>query len=243
MFKQHKNLTLLLLLAIFTFSLIGEVSAATLSDYVEGNEMRPETISNNAIYKLKQLGIIEGYPEGSLDLDKSISRAEFAKIAVSMAGMESKADEVMNMDSSFNDVKTEDWFNGFVQVAAAEAYMNGYPSGYFKPNEKIKQEEAVTVLLRILGYNDNLEPDWPSNYICKAAQLGILDDIQFIASKDVTGAELCILCSETLKQYIVQYNVTSNTFEKACKVEANLIENGDNEKELPYTLLQLRSNN
>ncbi len=64
-------------------------------------------------------------------------------------------------------------------MAAAQGYVKGDPEGSFRPDDRITQSEVITVLLRILGYNDNLPGDWPSDYIAKAANLGVLDNITF----------------------------------------------------------------
>lgn len=157
--------------------------------YFKGND----DVSSN--YMLNQLGITQ-YPLDSDTVPREyISRAEFAKIAVYLAGKQALVEEMISADSIFLDVKSEDWFNGYVNVAVAEGIMNGDPSGNFFPRDEIKQSEVVTVLLRILGYNDNLSGRWPANYISKAANLGMLDDITFISCDGATYEEVFILCN------------------------------------------------
>lgn len=242
MIKKHNTTVLLLILAVFMFSIILEASATTLLEKTSSNEVSSEAIHNNAAYnamnKLNKLGIIDSYPDGDFAPDKTISRAELAKIVVNMAGEQSMIEEMSSKSSSFNDVNPEDWFNGFINVAAASGYLKGDPSGNFRPNDQVKQSEVTTVFLRLLGYNDNLPGKWPANYIGKSAQLGILDDITFLSEKAASRGEVALMASETLEQYVVQYEDSSNSFKNALKVEAEIIENGDSQKEVPYTLLQ-----
>lgn len=242
MIKKRNKVILLLVLATFIFSIILEASATTLLEKTSGNEVSSEAIYKSAAYnamnKLNKLGIIDGYPDGDFAPDKTISRAELAKIVVNMAGKQSMIEEMGSKKSTFNDVNPEDWFNGFVNVAAASAYLKGDPSGKFRPNDQVKQSEVTTVFLRLLGYNDNLPGKWPANYIGKSAQLGILDDITFLSEKAASRGEVALMASETLEQYVVQYEDSSNSFKNALKVETDLIENGDPQKEVPYSLLQ-----
>lgn len=243
MFKIPSKLISVVILMVFMFSFMGNASAATLLDQITSDEVNTNALCQNAAYRLKQLEIIEGYEDGSLGLDRTINRAEFAKIAVYMAGMQTMANDAAEKPSSFQDIKTEDWFNGFVNIAAKNGYIKGEPNGDFRPDSSIKEGEVVTVLLRILGYNDSLERDWPADYISKAANLGVLDNILFRSYNDITRGKAFILCSNILDEYVVQYDAASNTFENATKAEAGIMENGDPNKEVPYTLLQKKLQN
>lgn len=149
MIKNHNKVILLLVLATLLFSIVLEASATKSFNDVSGND-----VQSNAVYKLNKLGIIDGYPDGSFGPDKTITRAEFARIAVNMAGRQAVVEDVKNTDNKFKDVTSEDWFNGYVNAAAG--YLKGDPSGNFRPNDNITQAEVITVFLRILGYNDNL---------------------------------------------------------------------------------------
>jgi hypothetical protein len=198
--------------------------------YFKGND----DVSSN--YILNQLGITQ-YPLDSSSAPREyISRAEFAKIAVYLAGKQALVKEMESADSIFLDVESEDWFNGYVNVIVAEGIMNGDPSGNFLPRDEIKQSEVVTVLLRILGYNDNLPGQWPADYISMAANLGMLDNITFISCDGATCEQVFILCDTALKQYLVEYNDSTKSFEKVLKIESDFIKDSDWQKQIPLTL-------
>src|SRR5665647_507506 len=180
MLRKHNKLIMLLVLVTFMFTMVGSAGAATFSD-VSGS-----SVQSAAIYKLTSLGIIDGYPDGTFGADKTITRAEFAKIACITAGLKSVASGMSGTASTFSDVTTSHWANGWINVAAAQGFVKGYPDGTYQPEGKITQAEVITVLMRLLGYNDNLPGNWPSDYIAKAANLGVLDDITFVANQDVT---------------------------------------------------------
>jgi hypothetical protein len=211
MLKKHNKLVVFLVLAAFMFTMVGSASAATFTD-VSGNG-----VEASAIYKLTSLGIIDGYPDGTFGAEKTITRAEFAKIAVYMAGMQAVANGMQGTPSSFKDVSSDFWANGWINVAAAQGFVKGYPDGTFKPQAQITQAEVITVLLRLLGYNDNLPGVWPANYIAKAANLGILDDITFLANAAATRGTVAILGADTLDQNVMVYEASNNLFKQATK--------------------------
>jgi hypothetical protein len=211
MLKKHNKLIVFLVLAAFMFSVVGSASAASFSD-VTGTD-----VEANAIYKLTSLGIIEGYPDGTFGPEKTITRAEFAKIAVYSAGLQAVATGMQGTPSSFKDVSADFWANGWINVAAAQGFVKGYPDGTYKPQAQITQAEVITVLLRLLGYNDNLTGVWPANYIAKAANLGILDDVTFMANAAATRGTVAILASETLDQNVVVYEASNNLFKEDTK--------------------------
>jgi len=211
MLKKHNKLIVFLVLAAFMFSVVGSAGAASFSD-VTGTD-----VEANAIYKLTSLGIIDGYPDGTFGPEKTITRAEFAKIAVYSAGLQAVATGMQGTPSSFKDVSADFWANGWINVAAAQGFVKGYPDGTYKPQAQITQAEVITVLLRLVGYNDNLPGVWPANYIAKAANLGILDDVTFMANGAATRGTVAILASETLDQNAVIYEASNNLFKEDTK--------------------------
>lgn len=169
-------------------------SAAGFRD-VTGNSAQ-----STAIYRLNSLGIVNGYPDGTFGPNKTITRAEFAKIADYLAGLGSSVTGMQSTPSSFKDLKTSDWFNGAVNLAASQGFVEGYPDGTFRPNRTVTQAEVITVLMRILGY-DNLAGTWPDNYTAKATDLGVLDDVtNFSANVAAARGMVCVAGSATLDQ-------------------------------------------
>jgi len=152
------------------------------------NLLEPE-----ATEKLFNLGIINGYPDGTLRLQNNITRAEFAKIAVVMAGLKEGESLARNLSSGFRDVNKDRWYNGWVNLACSSGFFKGYPDDTFRPNEHISAAEVATVLLRVAGYNDNLPGIWPVNYLNKAAQLSVMDGIQFSSSAPLSRGKVFLM--------------------------------------------------
>jgi hypothetical protein len=228
MLKKHNKLIMLLVLVTFMFTMVGSAGAATFSD-VTGNSAEA-----SAIYRLNGLGVLDGYPDGTFGPEKTITRAEFAKIACVTAGLKSVASGMGGTASPFSDVATNHWANGWINVAAAQGYVKGDPAGTFRPEDQITQAEVVTVLLRLLGYNDNLAGEWPSDYIAKAANLGVLDDVTFMSNQAATRGVVAVLTSATLDENVVEYVASDNLFNEAQKTYSL---NGAPAAKQSYTLL------
>ena len=101
---------------------------------------------NNAVSTLSNMGVIGGYADGTFRPDAPISRAEFAKIAVSFT--QNNGSAVYNY---FTDVKTTDWFAPYVTAAKDAGLIEGYSDGSFKPESKITRAEACAIVNRALG--------------------------------------------------------------------------------------------
>ena len=160
---MKKLISLLLALCL---ALPAAVSAATYSD-TEGSSYEKYVSFATA------LGFMEGYPDGTFHVDDTITRAEFATLAVRLLGMEIDGWE---MQSPFSDVGAGHWASGAVTAAASVGILKGYPDGYFYPEESITVVEAVCVMIGVLGYTYFAENQggYPQGYLAQAATLGIL---------------------------------------------------------------------
>ena len=101
---------------------------------------------NNAVSTLCHMGVLAGYSDGTFRPNAPITRAEFAKIAVSFAQANGSA-----VYSYFTDVKTTDWFAPYVTAAKDSGLIEGYSDGSFKPENRITRAEACAIVNRVLG--------------------------------------------------------------------------------------------
>ena len=121
---------------------------------------------NIAVSTLSNMGILGGYEDGTFRPNASITRAEFAKIAVSFFDW---AD--VYAVNSFVDVRDSAWYANYVAVAAEIGLIEGYGGNVFRPDATITRAEACTIINRTLGRApdaDHLLPvaqmnTWPDN--------------------------------------------------------------------------------
>ena len=121
---------------------------------------------NNAVSTLSNMGILGGYEDGTFRPNASITRAEFAKIAVSFFDW---ADiEAVN---DFVDVSDSAWYADYVAVAAEIGLIEGYGGNVFRPEAAITRAEACAIINRTLGRAPDAEHllpvsqmnTWPDN--------------------------------------------------------------------------------
>ncbi|MCD7947392.1 MAG: DUF11 domain-containing protein [Oscillospiraceae bacterium] len=89
------------------------------------------------------VGIINGYEDGTFKPDDPITRAEFAMIAALFAEL-SRSEQTM-----FNDVTSDHWAFQLINAAAIAGWVQGYGDGTYRPEETISRSEAVTLINRM----------------------------------------------------------------------------------------------
>lgn len=98
-----------------------------------------------AVSYMTENKLITGYPDGTFKPNSPISRAEFAAIA-------SRFDQLKTgLSLPFNDVKAGHWAYDVIASAANKGWVNGYPDGSFKPENKITRAEVVSTTNRMLN--------------------------------------------------------------------------------------------
>ncbi|MBR5239463.1 MAG: S-layer homology domain-containing protein [Clostridia bacterium] len=94
---------------------------------------------------LSNVGIVEGYEDGTFRPNASITRAEFATIASRFFELEG------GTDNNFSDVSANHWAKAYIDSAVIKGWLIGYEDGTFRPDQPIKRSEAVTIINRMLN--------------------------------------------------------------------------------------------
>lgn len=90
---------------------------------------------------IRELGIVQGYEDGTYRPDALINRAEFTKIII-----ESFFPGSAKGSNCFPDVK-EEWFAKYICYAKSQSFIEGYTDGTFKPANNISLVEAFKIIL------------------------------------------------------------------------------------------------
>lgn len=159
--KKLCILILTLLCAAFAPSALAYTDVSEADSYCEAAE------------RLSELGIINGYTDGSFRPYSSVTREEFAKMIVCAMDKKDDAQATSTETSKFYDVARGSWSIPYISYISEKGIIKGYVDGSFGPKNNINYAEAATILCRLLGYDEkSVGYYWPSNYISKANELG-----------------------------------------------------------------------
>ncbi len=142
---------------------------------------------------LRELNIYRGYPDGTLGLERPISRAEFATLMVRITGA-----NVSSGTLTFQDVQSSHWAYSDIATASTNGWVNGYTDGTFKPSGNITYAETLTMLVRVLGYEGEVTGEWPQGHIAVADNLGITKYLTLDRNHVVSRGEVAVLLREAL---------------------------------------------
>lgn len=196
----------MVLMMVFAFS-----ASAFAVDYSDVDSLAQEV--QDSIAKVSALAIFEGDGDNTFRPNDTITRAEFAKVACVAAGLGTSGDALKNTASQFTDVQPGEWWTGWINLAVAQGYMKGDPNGTFRPKDPITMAEVTTVLLRMLGYTDNLPGLWPVDYIAQAGKLDLFDNVDFKSDAPATRAQVAVMLDNNLSQNLVVWSKDKDAFE------------------------------
>ncbi len=135
---------------------------------------------------LSTLGIMNGDENGNLNLDKTVTRAEFSKMIIKASGFRDSI-PTSSISSGFTDVEPTHWAAPYIRLAAENKWIYGYGNGSFLPSSSIKLEEAVTVLLRVLGYtSSDISGVYPSGQLALYESLELDENIKAVKGESLT---------------------------------------------------------
>lgn len=172
---------LLIVLTLFSFNIVGVAQS-----------------ENDVMSLLSELKIMTGDPNGDLRLNDYVTRAEFAKIAVNSSSYKNSVATSLNV-SPFSDVTYKHWSAPYVKVAVESGICEGYTDSTFKPDNNVSFEEAVTMMLRVLGYtDDDFGISWPYGQIGMANNLDMTENVNANVGEALTRRQVATLVFNSL---------------------------------------------
>jgi len=174
-----------------------------------------KSTTQDAINRFAAFGVINGYPDGTFLPDGTITREEFAKIVIVYTGNTVLSDALVNTPSEFTDVKTGEWYTGYVNAAVALGYFQGMGDGTYGIGENVTYGQAITVLLRLAGYTDDLAGAWPYDYVAQGSK-GDTKLVQAATAFDVTAPatrkDVVLMAEELLKADVKYYDADTKQY-------------------------------
>ena len=137
-------------------------------------------VADEVVDTLTELGIIEGFEDGSFQPDATVTRAQMAKMIYVLRTGNSDASAYNNDKTSFTDIGTH-WARGYIKYCQSVGIIAGKSSTIFAPNATVTAQEAAKMLLVTLGYDANkaglVGAGWAAKTNALADENGLLEDV------------------------------------------------------------------
>ncbi|MDQ0089866.1 hypothetical protein J2T12_003279 [Paenibacillus anaericanus] len=128
---------------------------------------------------LKDAGIVTGYPDGTAGLDKSITRAELAKVIVKSINLEPITGVATYKDKNYT---ASHWAAPFIEAATQAGILEGknLEKKLFDPTGNVTVQELAKVLvaalkLEVPAETNNTATEWAKGYVEAAVKAGYLE--------------------------------------------------------------------
>ena len=131
---------------------------------------------------LHSRGIVQGYGYGIFRPDILINRAEFLKILM----LASEGSQVFDVENRrcFQDFRGEEqWYWVHACSAKEQGVIEGYPDGFFRPNQTVNAAEALKMAYLTFGIATiDTGGEWYQRYLVHAQYNNVLFDTQMLMS-------------------------------------------------------------
>jgi hypothetical protein len=115
------------------------------SDFAAFSDLVPGSFYSGFVNRLFEMGIVDGYPDGTFRPDAPVARAEMAALLVRSVGLDTAAAAAA---PSFIDVAPDVWFAPFVDALRLAGITTGCAIDRFCPEEAVTREQMALFLAR-----------------------------------------------------------------------------------------------
>ena len=153
---------------------------------------------------LSLMGVLGGRGDNVFDPNGYLTRAEFCKMVIQLQGRGDQVAKHVNR-TIFPDVPAQHWASAYIALAShteegTPGLIHGLPDGTFAPDRSITYGEAVTILMRVLGYTDiDAKALWPQGYIDLAVEHKVSDGVRLGGDSAITRSQAAQLFVNVLR--------------------------------------------
>ncbi len=166
-----------------------EESRVALSPDISGTKYE------EAAEVLGALGIMVGDAgAGTFRPNDNIKRSEMAKVGVYASGFEDVAINTAG-PTRFPDVAPTHWANGAITIAEQQGMVIGDQNGNFRPDDPVSLQEAVTIMVRSMGYEPVASNNggFPGGYMYVASSNQLLKGVTASVTAPATRGDIAQL--------------------------------------------------
>lgn len=129
-------------------------------------------------YKYRVLSYLDIIKDNEMPSD-SVSRGAFTVWAMRMLGYENEAQNYSG-EIRFVDVPMSHYAGAYINTASQYGFVSGVGDGKFRPEEKIRTAEAISIVLNAAGWREYTvhKGKYPYSYLSVARELKLTDGIK-----------------------------------------------------------------
>ena len=169
-------------------------------------DVAPNSLEMLATESLKNLGVMQGFPDGTFKGVLVLNRAQAAKIML----LASNKKVIQSRNAGFfKDMPDMDWYVPFVITAALKGIVSGYPDGTFQPARNVNTAEFLKMMNLAFdmptyiphSYPDVPPTDWYAKYAGAADQYDLFPNRQGFLGPNlpITRSEAAIAIYQYIK--------------------------------------------
>ena len=132
-------------------------------------------------------------------LNAVVTRGAFARMLVSYSTFRESVGSQGAVGTLYKDLPGTSAYAPYVRIAVQQGWLSGYTDGTFRPDNAVTLEEAVTAVLKLLGYKmTELSGSFPQAQLNKASELGLRNQLDRQQGEALNYEECAILMYNTL---------------------------------------------
>ncbi len=166
-FKKFLTLVLAVMMVVSAMSFSTFAATTKFADVDADNETLVE-----AVDLLSYMGITKGVSETSFGADQNVTREQFALFMYRLMKGGKDAPAKASNTTNFKDLEDQTYFYA-ISWAYAEGIVNGKSDVAFGPKDGITLQEAYTMVVRALDYEEEETLIYPHGYIEVAEKLDV----------------------------------------------------------------------
>ncbi len=211
-----------LALVLSSFTMAFAADTKTSADFKDASSIN----YTEAVDVMVATGIINGYPDGTFGPQKTVKRAEMAKmIAVMMNGGEDIGDQFKGA-CPFKDSK-DHWAAGYIAYCASEHIIDGRSADVFDPEAQVTGTEVAKMALTSLGYDSKIQgytgENWAAAVLKDAKKNDLFDGLMdsFVPGNPCDRESAAQILFNCLKATEVEYDNSTSVKVGDAEVTVN----------------------
>lgn len=148
--------------------------------------------ANTAVQLSITLNAMDGSQQAALNA--VVTRGALARMLVSYSTYRESVGSQGTVGTLFTDLPGTSPYAPYVRIAVQNGWMNGYTDGSFRPDNAVTLEEAVTAILKLMGYKmTDLSGSFPNAQLNKASELGLRNQVDRSQGEALNYEECALL--------------------------------------------------